>query len=114
MYKIYHNPRCKKSCEGLKYLQDKNSEIQIVRYLESGLHIDDLNEILLKTNKSPFELVRTQEEYFKKELKGKKFTDSEWVRIIIENPKLLQRPIVVGKHKAVLANPVEKIDELIK
>jgi arsenate reductase (glutaredoxin) len=56
--------------------------------------------------------VRKQEDIFKKELKGKNFTDGEWITIIIENPKLLQRPIIVGKHKAVLAQPAERAGEV--
>jgi arsenate reductase (glutaredoxin) len=112
MLTIYHNPRCKKSCEGLKYLQEMGVQHNVVKYLETGLSKEILKEILLKANKKPIELVRTQEEYFKKELKGKKFTDEEWIRIIIENPKLLQRPIVVGKYKSILAQPADKINEL--
>jgi len=114
MLKIYHNPRCKKSCEGLKYIQEKGIEHSIVKYLETGLSKNDLNEIILKINKKPLELIRTQEEFFKKELKGKNFTDNELVKIIIENPKLLQRPIVIGKYKAIMAQPASKIDELLK
>jgi arsenate reductase (glutaredoxin) len=110
MIVIYHNPRCKKSCEGLKYLQDKGIQHTIVKYLETGLTKEILKEIVLKTGKKTQELLRIQEEYYKKELKGKKFTDDEWVKIIIENPKLLQRPIVVGKYKAVIAQPVNLID----
>ena len=114
MLKIYHNPRCKKSCEGLKYLQEKNIEHSVVKYLDSGLSVKELDEIILKTNRKPAELIRTQEEFFKKELKGKSFTDVEMIKIIIENPKLLQRPIVIGKYKAVFAQPATKIDELLK
>jgi arsenate reductase (glutaredoxin) len=112
MLTIYHNPRCKKSSESLKYLQEKSIQHIVVKYLESGLTKEILKEILLKIGIKPIYLVRTQEEYFKKELKGKKFTDDEWIKIIIENPKLLQRPIVVGKYKAVIAHPAEKIDIL--
>ena len=110
MLVIYHNPRCKKSCEGLKYLQDNGVQHTIVKYLETGLTKEILKELAIKTSKKPQELLRTQEEYFKKELKGKKFTDDEWVKIIIENPKLLQRPIIVGKYKAVIAQPANLID----
>jgi arsenate reductase (glutaredoxin) len=113
MLKIYHNPRCRKSREGLSYLQDKTKEIEIIEYLKEGLTEDIIKEILLKTNLKPFELVRTQEELFKKELKGKNFSDEEWVKIIVENPKLLHRPIVIGKHKAVLAQPPEKVEDLL-
>ena len=105
MLKIYHNPRCKKSCEGLRYLHGKKVEFQVIKYIEEGLSKEGLNEILLKLNKKPFDIVRTQEDFYKKELKGRKFNDDEWIRIIIENPKLLQRPIVVGKYKAILAQP---------
>lgn len=113
MLKIYHNPRCRKSREGLNYLQEKTGEFEVVEYLKEGLTEDTLNEILLKTNQKPIDLVRTQEEIYKKELKGKNFSDEEWVKIIVENPRLLQRPIVIGKHKAVLAQPPDKLDELI-
>ena len=114
MIKIYHNPRCKKSREGLEYLKTKTSDFKIVDYLKEGLNINILKEILLKTNCKPVDLIRKQEDIFKKELKGKQFTNEEWIDIIIENPKLLQRPIVVAKHKAVIAQPPEKINEMIK
>ncbi len=58
-------------------------------------------------------LIRTQEDVYKKELKGKNFTKEEWIQIIIETPKLLHRPIVVAQHKAVLARPPEKLDDLL-
>lgn len=113
MLKIYHNPRCRKSREGLEYLKTKSSDFEIVDYLKNGLSKEIIEEILLKTNIEPQDLVRTQEELFKKELKGKNFTREEWIQILIENPKLLQRPIVISKHKAVLAQPPEKLDGII-
>lgn len=111
---IYHNPRCKKSRAGLQYLKEKTTDFKIYEYLKKGLNKEQLEEILLKTNLKPALLVRTQEEYFKKELKGKEFNNDEWIKIICENPKLLQRPIIIGKHKAVIADPPEKTDLLVK
>lgn len=111
--RIYHNPRCKKSREGLAYLKEKDTGIDIVDYLKEGLNKEILKEILLKSNLPIESLVRKQEGYFKKELKGKIFNEDEWIKIIIENPKLLQRPIVVGKTKAVLAQPPDEIDKLL-
>jgi arsenate reductase (glutaredoxin) len=113
MLKIYHNPRCSKSRKGLEYLKSKTTDFETFEYLKDGLTKEDLQEIILKTNMKPIELVRTQEELFKKELKGKNFTDEEWIDIIIENPRLLQRPIILSKHKAVFAQPPEKLDELL-
>lgn len=114
MLKIYHNPRCRKSREGLEYLKARSKEYKIVNYLTDGLKVEDIKEILLKSNLKPMQLVRSQEDYYKTYLKDKNFTEDEWVQIIVENPKILQRPIVVGNHKAVLANPPENIDKLIK
>lgn len=112
--KIYHNPRCKKSCEGLNYLKEKGADVEIVKYLEKGISSVELKEIFLKSGKKPVELVRTQEPEYKAELKGRNFSDDEWIQIIIDNPKLLQRPIIVGKYKAVLAQPLSNADILIK
>jgi arsenate reductase len=114
MLKIYHNPRCMKSRAGFEYLKSKTSNFEVVDYLKTGLKKADIKEILLKTNLKPLDLVLKQEELYKKELKGRSFTDEEWIRIICESPKLLQRPIVVAKHKAVLGDPAEKIDEVMK
>ncbi len=57
-------------------------------------------------------MVRTQEAVYKSDLKGRNFTDEEWVKIMIENPKLIKRPIVVKNNKAVWGDPVEEIDIL--
>lgn len=113
MIKIFHNPRCRKSREGLAYLEQKNVEFQIVDYLKEGLFKEDLKEILLKMQKPVETLVRKQEEIFKKELKGKSFNEDEWIQIIFENPKLLQRPLVVTKTKAIHAQPPELMDDIL-
>jgi arsenate reductase len=112
--KIYHNPKCRKSREGLEILKLKSTNFEVIDYIKNGLKESDLKEILLKSNLEPHQIVRTQEELFKKELKGKNFTREEWITIICENPRLLQRPFVVGKTKAVLGDPVEKIEALLK
>jgi arsenate reductase (glutaredoxin) len=113
MLKIYHNPRCSKSREGLKYLTDKQCRFEIIQYLDNPLTADELRLILIKLNMKPSEVVRSQEEIFRKELKGKKFTDEEWIHILVQNPKLIQRPIVEGRYKAVIAIPPETIDKLL-
>ena len=113
MLKIYHNSRCRKSRAGLEYLKSKTTDFEIVEYLKNDISEDELKEILKKINKKPSEIVRTQEDYFKKNLKGKSFTDYEWITILMENPKLIQRPIVVAKHKAVIGDPPENIDKVL-
>jgi arsenate reductase (glutaredoxin) len=114
MLRIYHNPKCAKSREGLKYLLDKGYEFETILYLDKTIADEELKTLLMKLNLKPVQVIRMQEEQYRKELKGRKFTDEEWIKIITNNPKLLQRPIVEGKYKAVIAIPPDKIEELNK
>jgi arsenate reductase (glutaredoxin) len=112
MIKIYHNPRCKKSRAGLKHLEGKGVAFEVVEYLKDPISEEELEDILTRMNIKPHDLVRTQEEIYRKELKGKNFTDDEWVKILLENPKLIKRPIVVKGYKAVWADPPEEMERL--
>ena len=111
--KIYHNPRCSKSRNGLHYLNEKGYEFEIVKYLDEGITEKELSDLISKTGKKPFDFVRTHETLYKKEYKGKEYSDKEWIKILAENPRLLQRPIVINGDKAVLANPPENVEEII-
>ena len=114
MLRIYHNPQCKKSRAGLQYLQSRNLKFEIVEYLKKPLTEKELEKLLIKLNKKPVEIIRIQEPYYRKNLRGKNFSDHEWIRIITENPKLLQRPVVEVNYKAVVGDPVENIDSILK
>jgi len=110
---IYHNPRCAKSRAGLQYLEEKGYDIEIKKYITEGLSEPELKEIIGKTGKKPFFFVRTHEKEYIEKYKGKELTDEEWIKILSENPVLLQRPIVINGNKAILANPPENIEEIV-
>lgn len=112
MITIYHNPRCKKSRAGLEFLKSKTNDFTIVEYLKNPIDEGELEKLLAKLNKKPQEMIRTQEAVYKQNFKGKDFTDKEWVKIMVENPKLIKRPIVVKDNKAVWGDPAENINEL--
>lgn len=113
MLKIYHNPKCAKSREGLNYLTVHGYEFEVIRYLDILLTAKELKTILMKLNLKPLQVVRIQDELYRRELKGKTFSDAEWIRIIVQNPGLLQRPIVESKYRAVIAVPAERIEEVV-
>ena len=113
MYRIYHNPRCKKSRAGLQYLQEKGIEPEIIEYLKDPISVEDLKDLLVRLHKKPTEIIRTQEAVYKSDFKGRQFTDDEWIKIMIENPKLIHRPIVVKGPKAVIGDPATEIDVLL-
>ncbi len=110
---VYHNPRCSKSRCSIEYLQNKGIEFKIARYLETTLTVAELTDIIGLLGIKPVELIRKVEDLYKSEYKGKMFSDAEWIQIMAENPVLIERPIVVHNNKAVVARPVEKIDDIL-
>jgi arsenate reductase len=113
MIKIYHNPSCKKSRAGLQHLKESGHAFTVVEYLKNPLTEKEVEILLVKLNLSPSAIIRTQEEYYKKNLKGKKFEDHELVSMIVQHPKLMKRPVVERNYKAVIGDPVENIATLL-
>ena len=112
MITVYHNPRCRKSRAGLQHVIDRGLKYRVREYLREPLTEDELSHLVMKLHVKPFELIRTQEEYFRKELKGLQLNDAEWIKVMVENPRLIRRPIVEGKYKAVIGDPTGNIDRL--
>ncbi|MDB9732779.1 arsenate reductase (glutaredoxin) [Polaribacter sp.] len=113
MIKIYHNPRCKKSREGLTILENSGKEFQIIKYLEEVPSEATLKEIISLLGISPIQLVRKTEQIWKENYKGKELSDIEIIKAMIENPKLIERPIVIYNSKAVIGRPPENIISII-
>ena len=109
---VYHNPRCRKSRAGLDLVKSKTDEIDIIDYLNTGISAGSIKKLVQQLNIPIIDIVRTQEDYFKKELKGKNFSNEEWAQIISENPKLLKRPIVVKGNKAAIVESVDDLERL--
>lgn len=114
MITIYHNARCKKSREGLELLNESGEDFEVREYLKEPVSEEELKEILQKLGMAPIELVRTDEKIWKEHYKGKDLSDDELVRVMVEHPKLIQRPIVVKGNSAVVGRPAEKISDLLK
>ncbi len=113
MLKIYHNPRCSKSRQTLKIIQDKGIKVQIIEYLKENPSKKELKEILKKLNKKPIEIIRKGEAIFKENFKGKVLSDDEWIQAMVDFPKLIERPIVFNNDKAVIGRPPENVNSLI-
>jgi arsenate reductase len=77
------------------------------------LSADELKDILKKLNIPAESLIRKNESYFKEKLKGKTLSEEEWISEMIKEPKLIERPIIIVKDKAVIARPPEKANEII-
>lgn len=113
MITIYHNPRCKKSREGLEILEKSDKEFQVVKYLKEELSTKDIENLLRLLDIPAEKLVRKKEKIWKENYKGKDLSDKEIVEAIQQHPKLLERPVVKTDKKAVIGRPPENINALI-
>ena len=113
---IYHNPRCSKSRETLKLLHENDVSVQIIEYLKTPPNVEELNAICTKLGMQPQELIRSKEKRFKElglSLKDERSRE-EWLQIMVQNPKLIERPIVLYNDKAEIGRPPERVLRLVK
>ncbi|GAL63218.1 arsenate reductase (glutaredoxin) [Algibacter lectus] len=113
MTKIYHNPRCSKSRQGLEILENSGKPFEIVKYLDDNLSAKALTEIVTLLGIKPIELVRKNEAIWKSDFKGKDLTDTEVIEAMANNPKLIERPIVINGKKAVIGRPPSLILDIL-
>jgi arsenate reductase len=114
MIKIYHNPRCRKSREGLAIVESSGKDFEIINYLEEVPSKNELRKVLDYLSLSPEQLVRKNEAIWKEKFKGENLSDDQIIDAMLEYPKLIERPIVIKKDRAVIGRPSEKIIELLK
>lgn len=111
--KIYHNPRCSKSRQTLALINEKGAEVEIIEYLNHIPSKTELTEIINLLGIPAEKLVRKGEQDFKDNFKGKTLTENEWIKAMIDYPKLIERPIVVKGNRAVLGRPPENVLDLL-
>jgi arsenate reductase len=113
MIKIYHNPRCSKSRQGLALLEESGKEFELIKYLDNPLSEKALTSLIDMLDIAPMELVRKGEAIWKENYKGKELSDTDVVAAMSQHPKLIERPIVVLGKKAVIGRPLENIEKLL-
>lgn len=110
--KIWHNNRCSKSREALKLLEDQGKEIEIYNYLQESPSVDDIKDVLNKLGIKAKDLMRTKETIFK-ELGLENIQDEQTlITAMVENPKLIERPIIVTDTKAIIGRPPSLVLDL--
>lgn len=112
MLKIYHNPQCAKSREGLAILEESGRAFPVVKYLENPPSYIQLSAIVGKLGVPAIDLVRKNEKIWKENYKGKEMDDQAIIQAMVDNPKLIERPIVIYNNEAVVGRPPERIKSL--
>ena len=111
---IWHNPKCSKSRAAMDLLESKNIDANVVKYLETTPSKEQLKDVLKKLNMKASQLLRTSEDIYK-ELNLKQIDDEDkLIDIMVENPILIERPIIIRGENAVIARPIENLSELLK
>ena len=111
---IYHNPRCSKSRQTLSLLEEKGVAPRIVEYLKTPPTAAELKSILKALKLEPRDLMRKSEPlYAELGLKDRDLDDDALIALMVENPILIQRPIVVRGGKAAIGRPPEQVLEIL-
>ncbi|WP_420388636.1 arsenate reductase (glutaredoxin) [Roseivirga sp.] len=113
MLKILHNPRCTKSRETLQLIEESGEMVQVVEYLKTVPSEEELADIINMLGIKPEQLLRKGEAIYKEQYKGKNLSDEEWIKAMVEHPKLIERPIVIKGKEAVIGRPPENVKKLI-
>lgn len=114
MVKIYHNTRCSKSRGACDILNDQKIEAEVIEYLKTPPTESEIRQILEKLNMKASEVVRKTENLYKLKFANKEYSEPEWIKILAENPILIERPIIIHGNKAVIGRPPDKVLELFR
>ena len=113
--RIFHNPRCSKSRATLALLEENGLNPEIVLYLQDPPTAGELSSILGKLGMTARELMRKGEaEYKELGLAERTLDDDELIAIMVEHPKLIERPIVLANNRAAIGRPPESVLEILE
>ncbi|KAA2223777.1 ArsC/Spx/MgsR family protein [Chryseobacterium sediminis] len=112
--KVLHNGNCSKSNAVLEYLDENGVSFEIINIVEDPLSILEIRTVLKKLNQSVFHIIRKTDKLYIEKYADKNYSEEEWLKILSENPSLIQRPILVKGSVAMLGRPIENVKYFIE
>ncbi|MBW8360346.1 MAG: arsenate reductase (glutaredoxin) [Weeksellaceae bacterium] len=109
MIKVLHNNTCSKSRAILEHLDENNVAFEIIDFMEQPLSEIELKTVLKKLNTDVQGLIRKNDPLYKEKFADKEYSDDEWIKILSENPSLIQRPILIKGSVAMVGRPIENV-----
>jgi arsenate reductase len=112
--RIYHNPRCSKSRQTLQLLEQQSTSPQVIEYLKNPPDAETLSDLLDMLGIEPRQLIRKGEKEYKEN--GADNPDlgrEQLIELMVQHPKLIERPIVVNNGKAVIGRPPESVLDIL-
>lgn len=114
MIKILHNPRCSKSREALALLQQQALQVEVIEYLKTPLTADELAALLGKLGIPARQLLRSKEDEYKQlGLDDMSLSEQQLIEAMVQQPKLIERPVIIKGNKAVIGRPASNILSLL-
>ncbi len=114
MIKILHNNSCSKSRGILEYLDENGVQFEIIDLIENPLSETEFRTVLKKLNCQVKDVVRTNEKLYKEQFKDKNLNDDELIQMLLQNPSLIQRPIIIKEGIAMIGRPIENVKFFIE
>ncbi len=114
LVKVLHNGDCSKSNAVLEYLDENGVPFEIIDIVEDPLSILEIKTVLKKLNQTVFHLIRKTDKLYLENFADKEYSEEEWLKILSENPSLIQRPILIKGSVAMLGRPVENVKFFIE
>ncbi|MEG0762028.1 arsenate reductase [Chryseobacterium piscicola] len=112
--KVLHNGNCSKSKAVLEYLDENGVAFEIIDLIEDPLTDLEIKTLLKKLNQSVQDLIRKDDRFFVENFAGKNLSDEEWITVLVNNPSLIQRPILIKGSVALLGRPIENVKLFIE
>jgi len=110
---IWHNPRCGKSRDAAKLLDEKGIDAEVVKYLDTPPSKEELVQVLKMLGISARELMRTKEAIYKELNLKEETNEDKLIEAMVANPKLIERPVVIKDGKAAIGRPLENIEAIL-
>ncbi|SHL35683.1 ArsC/Spx/MgsR family protein [Chryseobacterium polytrichastri] len=114
LVKVLHNGSCSKSNAVLEYLDENGVPFEIINITEDPLSILEIRTVLKKLNQIVFHIIRKTEKLYMDNFANKNFSEDEWIKILSENPSLIQRPILIKGSVAMLGRPIDNVKFFIE
>ena len=109
MIKVLHNNSCSKSRAILEHLDENNVAFEIIDIIQNPLSETELKTVLKKMNADVHAIIRKNDPFFREKYEGQELSEEEWIKILVENPSLIQRPILIKGPVAMLGRPIENV-----
>ncbi len=115
MIKIFYKPTCSTCRTALSLVKDSTDEkVELIEYMVDTPTQKQLSEVIKMIGIKPEQLVRKKEKLYKEKYANAKLTGREWIKVMAENPVLIERPVVIKGTKAIIGRPAETVVDFVK